>query len=72
MDLKKDEKFDSDYKYSGYCDNKGDNDLYFDDGELTATAYSYEIATSGTITLDKKQTREVYEFMKRYYEQEKE
>lgn len=71
MKLIKDEEFSSESKHSGFCDKKGDNDLYFDNGVLNATAYSYEIGTSGTVSLNEEQTKQVYEFMKKYYEGEK-
>lgn len=68
MELNKDEVFNDKNKYSGYCDKLGENDLYFDNGILEATAYSYEIGTSGTVSLTEEQTKEVYNFMKKYYE----
>ena len=55
--------------YSGYSSENGDDTLYFVNGKLEASAYSYEIGGVGNIDLNKKQTKEVYLSMKKFYEQ---
>jgi len=42
--------------------------LYFDNGQLEASAYSYEIGGVGNIKLNDEQTYEIYLFMKAFYE----
>ncbi len=66
--MKRQEDFKGGSFYCGYSDKKGEDSLFFDDGELEASVYSYEIASCGTITLDKLQTLNVYNAMKVYYE----
>ena len=62
------DKDDKNYKYCGFYN---DNDsLYFDNGKLTASAYSYEIGGVGNVELSEEQTKEIYKAMKRYFEKD--
>ena len=64
----KDEKS---HKYCGFYGGCQDNDsLYFDDGRLEASTYSYEIGGVGNIKLSIKETKEIYKAMKRYFEKD--
>jgi len=56
--------------YCGYCNGKAyeEESLYFVDKCLEGVAYSYEISSSGVVTLTEEQTFEVYKTMKEYYE----
>ena len=49
-------------------DEHVDNSLYFENGKLTAEAYSYQIDSIGEVELNPEQTREIYETMKAFYE----
>lgn len=51
--------------YGGY-DNS--DSIYFCEGKLTSTAYSYEIGGVGSIELTENQTLEIYKQMKRHFE----
>lgn len=48
----------------------GHDSIYFEDGKLTASAYSYEIDGVGEVELTKEQTLEIYKGMKRYFEKD--
>lgn len=65
---------DKDERYNRYCGFYGgyqNNDsLYFDDGKLEASTYSYEIGGVGNIKLSIEETREIYKAMKRYFEKD--
>jgi len=63
------EKDTNDLSYIGFTDVKNyDNTIYFNDGCLDASAYSYSISSAGSIELNKEQTYEIYLFMKEFYE----
>lgn len=51
----------------GFESKDGDNGIFFSNGELDASAYSYEISSVGSVSLDKQQTYAVYQAMKAYY-----
>ena len=55
--------------YSGFKSRDGDDTIYFEDGIIEATAYSYEIATVGNVELSPSQTYNLFLAMKKYYEQ---
>lgn len=66
MQLQKDT---NNLSYTGFTDAKDrNNTMYFDNGHLEASAYSYEIGGTGSIQLDEEQTYEIYLFMKEFYE----
>ena len=50
-----------------YEDQKG-SFLYFEDGILGCSVYSYRIDSFGELDLSKQETRKFYEAMKEYYE----
>lgn len=59
------------FKYCGYYGGNDNNDsIYFEDGELSSSAYSYEIGGVGNVKLSKQQTKEIYKIMKRYFEKD--
>ena len=47
--------------------------IVFDSGtkHLYASAYSYEISSSGYVEIDEEETRQIYEQMKKVFEPEK-
>lgn len=53
-------------------ESQGDN-IGFDEKSkhLFASAYSYEISSSGYVEIDEAETRQIYEQMKKVFEQEK-
>ena len=66
MELEEDKS--KERNYCGYYNE--DDSIYFDDGKLTASAYSYEIASVGNVELTEEQTKEVYKQMKRHFEKD--
>ncbi len=54
-----------------FTKNEGGEYISFeDDGQLYVSTFSYYINSYGDMELDKKETRELYEAMKKYYEKE--
>lgn len=69
MDLIKDEKLNdtnAEGYYSGFQSKDGDDTIYFVDGVIEATAYSYEI---GSVELNREQTYELFMAMRKFYDQ---
>lgn len=50
-----------------YRDNS-DSTLEFNSGEISCSTYSYEISSYGSLVLDEKEARKLYEVMKNYFE----
>lgn len=65
--IKDKEEINGDF-YMGYSSKDGDDTIYFSNGKLEASAYSYEIGSVGFVELNKEQTKEIYLSMKRFYE----
>jgi hypothetical protein len=55
-----------DGSYCGYYDDE--DSIYFVNGCLEATAYSYEIGSTGNINLNEEQTLNIYKVMKKHFE----
>tara|TARA_R110000824_G_scaffold190775_1_gene372339 strand:- start:343 stop:564 length:222 start_codon:yes stop_codon:yes gene_type:complete len=70
MDLIKDEGIDEMKQmfYSGFQSKDGNDSIYFDNGKIEATAYSYEIGSTGSVELNGEQTLELYLAMKKFYD----
>lgn len=66
--MKLEEDKNKEKNYCGYYNEE--NSIYFDNGKLTASAYSYEIASVGDVELSEEQTKEVYRQMKRHFEKD--
>ena len=49
--------------------NTGD-DISFCDGVISSNCYSYHIDSWGSIELSKEDTRKLFEFMKKYYDEQ--
>lgn len=72
MELIKDEKLnDTNAKgyYSGFTSKDGDNTLYFADGKMEASAYSYHIGGVGNVELNEEQTYDLFLAMKKFYDE---
>jgi hypothetical protein len=53
-----------------YFNRKDGSKISFDNGFLSTSVYSYEIDSVGDLELGAQETRELYEAMKKYYEQQ--
>jgi len=53
-----------------YFDREDGSEISFDNGLLSANVYSYQIDDFGYMELGAQETRELYEAMKKYYEQQ--
>ncbi len=54
-----------------FTKNEGKEYISFeDDGQLYVSTFSFYPSSCGEMELDKKETRELYEAMKKYYEKE--
>ena len=53
-----------------YFDREDGSEISFDNGLLSASVYSYRIDSFGEMELGAQETRELYEAMKKYYEQQ--
>jgi hypothetical protein len=53
-----------------YFDRIDGSEISFDSGILMASVYSYQIDNFGYMELGEQETRELYEAMKKYYEQQ--
>ena len=72
MDLIKDEKLNdtnAEGYYSGFQSKDGDDTIYFVDGVIEATAYSYEIGSVGSVELNREQTYELFMAMRKFYDE---
>lgn len=62
---------DKNNSYTGYYGGYENNDsIYFENGKLSASAYSYEIGGVGNIELSKDETLQIYKAMKRFFEKD--
>lgn len=69
--LTKDSGEDKGVKYCGFYGGYDNNDsIYFENGELNATAYRYEIGGTGNVRLSKEETLEMYKAMKKFFEKD--
>ena len=57
-------------KPTEYYYEEGEDYITFEDGELSASTYSYNIDSNGFAGLDETETRKLYEVMKTYYQGE--
>lgn len=59
--------------FIGFHSNDGDDTVYFEDGEIKATAYSCLeigcVGSIGNVKLNKDQTYELFLAMKKYYDE---
>lgn len=69
--LSKDQYIDVNRKYCGYYGGHNENDnLYFENGKLSAIIYPHGDGGFGAIELTIEQTKEIYKTMKLYFEKD--